>query len=224
MKKILLILLFIIICNQAYCQFNHFPSLNTSSSGGRNINSLYSNPDNKISKGVIASETSSSVYPVSIIFASVLYILSPVIMYENNKINLGLNKEISVGFGYFGEHRISFDYAYIFRKDYTQHLRAGYKYDYLLSNLRPSNNLQATSAFTFGLSYFTDFTRSGVSPDVGFGYSIRNQKLLIYPNFKFRYTYIFDKGKTNAFDLSFGLMVGIANPFSDLNIRRGHRQ
>jgi hypothetical protein len=167
-------------------------------------------------------ETSSSVYPVSIIFASVLYILTPVIMYENDKINLGLNKEFSVGFGDFGEHRISFDYAYIFRKDYTQHVRAGYKYDLLVSHLRPSNNLQTTSAFTFGLSYFTDFSRSGVSPDAGFGYSIRNHKLLIYPNFKFRYTYIFEKGKSNAFDFSFGVMVGIANPFIEKEIRR-HR-
>ncbi|MCE1166228.1 MAG: hypothetical protein LWX07_12595 [Bacteroidetes bacterium] len=166
-----------------------------------------------------ASQTSGRVYTFSVIFASIIYLLDPIIMYENNKINLGINKEFSVGFGNFGEHRISFDYAYIFRKDNSQHVRAGYKYDLLLSDLKPSNSLQASSAFTFGLSYFTDFTRSGASPEAGFGYSIRNHKFLIYPNLKFRYTYIFEKGKTNAFDFSFGVMIGIANPFIDKKIR-----
>lgn len=166
------------------------------------------------------TETTSSILPVSITIASILYVLSPVIMYENNKINLGFNKEFSVGFGFFGEHRFFVDGAYIFRKDDKFHLRLGYHYDYLVTDLIPSNSFQTTSAITSGFSYFTDFSRNGLSADAGYGYSIRNDKLLIYPNFKFRYTYIFDKGKSNIFDLSFGVMVGIANPFNDLKIRR----
>lgn len=207
MKKTLLILSAILICGNAFGQTIFHDRIYSPYTSESDVHEYY------------AARPSSRVYTVSLIFASIVYLLDPIIMYENNKINLGINKEFSVGFGNFGEHRISFDYAYIFRKDNSQHVRAGYKYDLLLSDLKPSNNLQATSAFTFGLSYFTDFSRSGASPEAGFGYSIRNQKFLIYPNLKFRYTYIFEKGKTNAFDFSFGLMIGIANPFIEKKIR-----
>lgn len=165
------------------------------------------------------AETADSFLPYSIAFASVIYLLSPILLFENDRIFLGFNKEFSVGFGDFGQHRISADYAYIFREGTSQHLRLGYKYDLLLKDLKPSNTLQTSSAITFGLSYFTDFSKSGVSPDIGIGYSIRNNKLLIYPNAKIRYTLMQDL-KGNLFDFSFGLMVGIANPFTESKIRR----
>lgn len=168
---------------------------------------------------MLVSETADSVLPYSIAFASIIYLLNPIILFENDRIHLGFNKEFSVGFGDFGEHRISADYAYIFREENTQHFRLGYKYDYLLKDIEPSNTLQTSSALTFGLSYFTDFSLSGVSPEIGIGYSIRNNKLLIYPNAKFRYTLMQDL-KGNLFDFSFGVMFGIANPFNASKIRK----
>lgn len=165
------------------------------------------------------TETADSFLPYSIAFASVIYLLSPILLLENDRIFLGFNKEFSVGFGDFGQHRISADYAYIFRDETSQHLRIGYKYDLLLKDIQPSNTLQTSSAVTFGLSYFTDFSKSGISPDIGIGYSIRNNKLLIYPNAKIRYTLMQDL-KGNLFDFSFGVMFGIANPFTESKIRR----
>ncbi len=165
------------------------------------------------------TETADSFLPYSIAFVSVIYLLSPILLFENDRIHLGFNKEFSVGFGDFGEHRASVDYAYIFRDETSQHLRLGYKYDYLLKDLKPSNTLQTSSAVTFGLSYFTDFSQSGISPEIGLGYSIRNNKLLIYPNAKIRYT-LMQSLKGNLFDFSFGVMIGIANPFSESKIRR----
>ena len=200
MKKLFIILVFIYSSNSLFCQ--SLEQYNLSSK-----------------KSLLVSETADSFLPYSIAFASIIYLLNPIILFENGRIHLGFNKEFSVGFGDFGEHRISADYAYIFREENTQHFRLGYKYDYLLKDIEPSNTLQTSSALTFGLSYFTDFSLSGVSPEIGIGYSIRNNKLLIYPNAKFRYTLMQDL-KGNLFDFSFGVMFGIANPFNASKIRK----
>lgn len=200
MKKLFIILVFIYSSNSLFCQ--SLEQYNLSSK-----------------KSLLVSETADSFLPYSIAFASIIYLLNPIILFENDRIHLGFNKEFSVGFGDFGEHRISADYAYIFREENAQHFRLGYKYDYLLKDIEPSNTLQTSSALTFGLSYFTDFSLSGVSPEIGIGYSIRNNKLLIYPNAKFRYTLMQDL-KGNLFDFSFGVMFGIANPFNASKIRK----
>lgn len=155
--------------------------------------------------------------------ASFIYLFNPVALFQNDKIGGGLTKEFSVGFGYFGEHRISGEYSYIFRSGESSMLRFGYKYDILLKDkLRPSNMLQGTSAVTLGASYFYDFLHHGVSGEMCYGYSIRNDKFLAYPHLKLRYTEVF-KG-SNIIDFSFGLMIGIANPFVDLNIRKSTHQ
>ena len=165
------------------------------------------------------SETGNSTLPIGIGVATFLYLFNPIALFQNNKIGGGLTKEISIGFGYFGEHRLATEYSYIFREGSSSHLRFGYKYDLLLkNNLTPSNLLQGTSVISFGTSYFYDFEFHGVSPEISYGYSIRNDKLLIYPNLKIRYTYL-PKG-SDIFDFSVGFMIGFANPFIDLNIRR----
>jgi hypothetical protein len=152
--------------------------------------------------------------------AAFLYIFNPAFLYENNKINSGITKEISVGFGYFGEHRAAFEYSFLFREIKMNHFRLGYKYDNLLKDISPSNMLQTSAVFTYGISYFTDLSHHGISPEISYGYSIRNHKLLIYPHLKLRYTHIFDEYKSNILDFSFGIILGIANPFNDLRIRR----
>ena len=164
------------------------------------------------------SETLSSPLPIAIGIASFLYLFNPIILFENDKIALGFTKEISVGFGYFGEHRLSFEYSYIFRKDLNSNIRFGYKYDILLkSGIKPSNLLQGIPAMTIGGGYFNNFSRPGYFAETSYGYSIRNDKLLFYPSVKLRYTYV--ANGSNVIDFSFGFIVGIANPFIDLNIR-----
>ena len=167
--------------------------------------------------------SSRGVNPTKILtysLAAFLYVFNPAFLYENDKINSGITKEISVGFGYFGEHRVAFEYSFLFRELRMNHFRLGYKYDNLTKDIKPSNMLQTSGVFSYGLSYFTDLTHHGISPEMSYGYSIRNDKLLIYPHLKLRFTYIFDDYKSNILDFSFGIVVGIANPFIDLKIRR----
>jgi hypothetical protein len=158
--------------------------------------------------------------PVALGVVGFFYLLNPIILFENDKIALGITKEISVGFGYFGENRIAFEYSFIFRDDHTSHFRLGYKRDFIMSDILPSNFLQSTGVLTLGASAFTDLDGYGVSPEVAYGFSFRNDKLLIYPHVKGRFTYTFDKPRSNIIDFSFGLIIGFANPFTDLKIRR----
>jgi len=171
------------------------------------------------------ASTSKGANPTKILtysLAAFLYLFNPALLYENDKINSGLTKELSVGFGLFGEHRVSVEYTFLFRKLKMNHFRIGYKYDHLLKNIEPSNMLQTSAVLSFGSSYFTDLSVHGISPEISYGYSIRNHKILIYPHFKLRYTYIFDNLKSNILDFSFGVIIGIANPFIDMKIRRNN--
>lgn len=164
------------------------------------------------------SQTASSTLPMAIGIATFLYFLNPIVLYENDKIGGGITKEISLGFGYFGEHRLSAEYSYIFRKDLSSNLRFAYKYDILLkSGIEPSNFLQGTPVLSFGAGYFTNFSNNGFFPEMSFGYSIRNDKLLFYPSVKIRYTYV--KNGSGILDFSAGIVLGFANPFINLHIR-----
>jgi len=164
------------------------------------------------------TESTSSIVPIGIGLASFLYLFNPIVQFENDKISSGLTKEISLGFGNFGEYRASVEYTYLFRENQKSMLRAGLKYDILLKKgIKPSNTFQGTSVFTIGGGYFTDFDRSGIFPEFSYGYSIRNDKLLFYPNIKVRYTFV-EQG-SDITDISFGIVLGFANPFMNLNIR-----
>lgn len=162
----------------------------------------------------------SSVLPLSIGLVSFIYLINPIILFENDKIAAGLTKEFSIGFGNFGEHRFSLEYSLIFRENNKHIIRAGYKYDILLKEgMEPSNLLQVTPVLSLGGGFYTNFDNNGFYPEVSYGYSFRNPKLLIYPHVKMRYT-ITGKENSNVFDFSFGIMVGLANPFIDLKIRK----
>ncbi|MBX7046314.1 MAG: hypothetical protein K1X86_10790 [Ignavibacteria bacterium] len=158
--------------------------------------------------------------PFALGVASFFYLLNPIILFENDKIALGITKEVSLGFGYFGQDRISFEYSYIFRDYSSSHFRLGYKHDFILSDILPSNFLQTTGVLTMGGGMFNDLDGWGIFPEITYGYSFRNDKLLIYPHVKGRFTYTFRGQKSNIADFSFGVMVGFANPFSELKIRR----
>jgi len=162
-----------------------------------------------------------SFLPVSIIAASIFYLINPIILYENKKLFAGITKEISIGFGDFGEHRLAGEYSLILGGNVKHYIRFSYKYDILLKdNIKPSHMFQGTSVLSLGAGYFTDFNGKGIFPEVTYGYSIRNHKLLFYPHVKIRYTYMFGKDKIDKTDISFGIIFGIANPFIDVNIRR----
>jgi hypothetical protein len=164
----------------------------------------------------------ASFLPISIIAGSIFYLINPEIMYENKKLYAGITKEFSVGFGKLGEHRFAVEYSLILGGNIRNHLRFSYKYDMLLKNIEPSHNVQGTGVVSFGAGYFTDFGNKGIYPEITYGYSLRNHKLLIYPHVKIRHTFMFDRTKPDNTDFSFGIIFGIANPFIDVNIRRDY--
>lgn len=166
------------------------------------------------------SEIANPTLPLAIYILSVFYFVNPIILYEDEKVSAGLTKEISLGFGNFGEYRAGFEYSLIFRGYQKSHIRLSFKYDNLLDNIEPSNMLQGTSVLSIGGGYFTDFNGHGFFPEISYGYSIRNDKLLFYPHIKARYTVMTEKNKSNITDVSFGILIGFANPFIDLKIRR----
>ena len=158
---------------------------------------------------------------VSIGIGAILYLINPIILYEDNIIYAGLTKELSVGFGKLGEHRVAFEYSFVFTGHISHHIRFSYKYDLLMKNkIEPSHTLQGTSVLSLGGGYFTNFTKQGVFPEFTYGYSLRNHKLLIYPHVKIRHTFMLNKGDSGITDVSFGIILGIANPFIDVKIKR----
>jgi hypothetical protein len=165
--------------------------------------------------------SSSPFTKVSIGIGSILYLINPIILYEDNDIYAGITKELSVGFGKLGEHRAAFEYSFIFAGNVSSHVRLSYKYDFLMKDkLEPSHTLQTTSVLSVGGGYFTNFNKQGIFPEITYGYSLRNHKLLIYPHVKIRHTFMFKKDEADITDISFGIILGIANPFIDVKIKR----
>lgn len=164
------------------------------------------------------TETSNATLPFVIGTLSFLYLFNPIVLLQNDKIAAGLTKEFSVGFGDFGENRFSFDYSFLFISDKKSTIRASLKHDFLLkTGIKPSNMLQGTSAISLGAGYYTNFTNTGYFPEISYGYSIRNFKLLFYPNLKVRYTFVVNG--SDVLDFSAGITIGIANPFIKSKIR-----
>lgn len=174
--------------------------------------------DLKINSPKEKTESANSTLPIAIGVASFLYLFNPVVLIENDKIAFGFTKELSLGFGYFGQHRISAEYSYIFVNSLKSRLFVGFTEDILLKKIKPSNTMQGTSVIALGSGYFTNFDRSGVYGDVSYGYSIRNDKVLFFPSVKLRFTYVHNG--SDILDVSAGIVIGLANPFMDLKIRR----
>jgi hypothetical protein len=210
-------LIFILANNsfsQSSFQFNSFGKTNYHTL----LDSIDTTPED--TNYTLPRHGSNPTIPVALGVAGFFYLLNPIILFENDKIALGVTKEFSVGFGNFGENRISFEYSLIFREAQTSHFRIGYKRDFILADILPSNFLQTTGVFTIGGGAFNDLDGWGIFPEAAYGFSFRNDKLLIYPHVKGRFTYAFRGEKSNIWDFSFGIMIGIANPFTDLKIRR----
>ena len=189
-------------------------------------NSVYS--QSEINQPLYTTTNSNVTSPapfttLSIGVVSVLYLINPIILYEDEKVYAGLTKELSVGFGKFGEQRIAFEYSFVFTGNISHHLRFSYKYDLLMKdNIKPSHTLQTTSVLSLGGGYFTNFNKQGLFPELTYGYSLRNHKLLIFPHVKIRHTFMFGKEDADITDISFGIILGIANPFVDVKIKRNY--
>ncbi len=165
--------------------------------------------------------SASSFLPVSIGIGAVLYLVNPILIYESKKFYAGLTKEFSVGWGKLGQHRTSFEYSIIISGNIRHFIRFSYKYDILLKkDIEPSHMLQGSGTVSIGGGYFTDFNGGGLFPELTYGYTIRNHKLLFYPHIKIRHTFMLRKDKPDITDISFGLIIGIANPFIDVDIKR----
>jgi hypothetical protein len=205
MQKIIInIILLLFTCSNSYSQIN-------SSTSQPNLL-----PDKE---NTINSAASSSVLYIGA--AAFLYFLNPILIYENKRIYAGITKELSAGFGKMGQHRLALEYSLIFTGNISHHFRLSYKYDLLFdSKIEPSNNLQGTSALSIGGGYFTNFDKQGIFPELTLGYSLRNHKVLIFPHIKIRHTFMFKKQDSDITDISFGIILGIANPFMDIKIRR----
>ncbi len=206
MKIFIYIFILLLTCSNIYSQAN--PTIGQS-------NSLLNNE---------ATITSPSPFTkVSIGIGTILYLINPILLYEDRKIYAGITKELSVGFGKFGEHRAAFEYSFVFTGNVSHHIRFSYKYDLLMKDkIEPSHTLQSTSVLSLGGGYFTNFTKHGIFPELTYGYSLRNHKLLIYPHVKIRHTFMFKKGDGDITDVSFGIILGIANPFIDVKIKRDY--
>jgi hypothetical protein len=165
---------------------------------------------------------SSTVLPISIGVLAVVYMLNPIVIYTEKKVYLGITKEFSVGWGKLGEHRTAMEYSMIFAGNIKHYMRFSYKYDFLLEKgIQPSHMLQGTAVLSAGAGYFTDFRgKGGVFPELSYGYSIRNHKLLFFPHIKLRHTFMLNKDHSDITDISFGIILGIANPFIDVDIKR----
>jgi hypothetical protein len=205
-KIIIKIILLLLACSNVYSQMNTAPQMQASPPYREN-----------------PAGTANSFTLFSVGAGILVYLINPIIVYEDKKIYMGLSKEFSVGFGNFGEHRTAIEYTFLFTGNISHHARLSYKYDLLFKkNMEPSHTLQGTSVLSLGAGYFTDFHKNGIFPELTYGYSLRNHKLLIYPNVKIRYTFMFRKDDFDIMDLSFGVIVGLANPFIDMKIKRDY--
>ncbi|CAF5089276.1 unnamed protein product, partial [Rotaria sp. Silwood1] len=100
--------------------------------------------------------------PAALGIAGFFYLFNPIVLLEDDKIALGVTKEVS--------------------ESGSSQFRLGFKRDLLISDIVPSHQLQASTVLTLGASAFTDLEGWGASPEVAFGFSLRNDKLLIYPH------------------------------------------
>src|SRR5690606_4171118 len=221
LKKLLLILLILLTFSAPLLQAQVNAGIDTTSIAFKDrLNFLESNELYK-PEGLPSPEfkEQNSTLPLALGLVIFLYLLNPILVFDDGA-TVGLTKEVSLGFGSFGEYRLGAEYTFLFRSLNKNQLRFSANYDYLTSDLEPSNMLQTSGVLSIGGGYFTDFDSHGFFPQVSYGFSIRNDKLLFYPHVKARYTFIDGADRNNTLDFSFGIILGFANPFIDLNIRR----
>ncbi|HMS35416.1 MAG TPA: hypothetical protein PKC91_15150 [Ignavibacteria bacterium] len=164
-----------------------------------------------------ASINSDDPVGASYIFFLLIYALNPILLYENGggKGSWGFTKEVTLGFGEFGQYRISAEYSFVDKRYNQNMLRAGIKYDILLNKKINKYDDVNSAVLTIGGGYITDFDNYGYFPEITFGYSVRylSDHLLLYPSIKLRYSIMNDS--PDMTDLSAGIILGFTNPFTE---------
>lgn len=137
--------------------------------------------------------------PVGTLIAALPFVLiNPVLVFEDSKIFWGLTKEISFSSLHFG--RFSFEYSFLFRTFYKNHLRVSYNYDFLYQ--------QGTTwlyyAISPGAGYFTDTQNKGAFAQLSTGFLVPTPVMFLHFYIKYRFTKIFTKDKSDIHDISLG--------------------
>jgi hypothetical protein len=129
---------------------------------------------------------------------TILWILNPIIVYEDNHVDIGTTKEISLMVVPFV--RIAGEYSRILRSHNKNHFRVSLNLD-----MPVSAGDFAAFLYSFGAGYFSDLKHSGYFPQASFNlllFATDNIGTNLY--IKTRYTFITQKEKTNIFDFSMG--------------------
>lgn len=128
-----------------------------------------------------------------------LALINPVIVFEDKKVFWGLTKEISIAFFPYG--RLNFEYSFLFRTFNKNHLRISYNYDFI----EKSRSDWVMFRISTGAGYFTDTKNSGSFIQGSAGYFIASPIVIFDLYLKYRFTYTFNKNKSDIHDISLGM-------------------
>jgi len=136
-----------------------------------------------------------------------ILLINPELIYENEKVNFGLTKDISLAFplmgtnDFFALSRLELEYSYIFRNERNHHLRSSLNVDIPIE----TNEFSAVM-FSVGGGYFTDFKKNGIFPQFSLSMFIpTSDKFAVNPYIKLRHTFMLDKTQSNNSDISLGV-------------------
>ena len=125
--------------------------------------------------------------------------INPILVFEDKKIFWGLTKEISIAFFPYG--RLNLEYSFLFRTFNKNHIRISYNYDFIEQN-RSDWVMYRTSA---GAGFFTDTKSNGIFAQVSPGFFIASPIVIFDLYLKYRFTYTFNKNKSDIHDISLGM-------------------
>jgi cation transport ATPase len=126
-----------------------------------------------------------------------LWLVNPIIVYEDKHVDIGLTKEVSVYIYSFV--RMAGEYSRIFRAHNKNHLRASLNLD-----MPVAVGDFAAFVYSLGGGYFTDTKHSGYFPQASFSLLLFSNHVGTNVYVKTRYTFITQKEKSNIFDFSIG--------------------
>jgi len=136
-----------------------------------------------------------------------IFPFNPMLVIEDSKAHFALTKEVSVVVGAINlKHksilnRIGAEYSFIFREERKNHMRLFYILDY------PAITEDFFAlALSPGVGYFTDFNKSGASPQISANFFIPvTHYTAVNLYFKVRHNFVFQKNEKDVSDISLGL-------------------
>jgi hypothetical protein len=144
-----------------------------------------------------------------------ILIINPELIYENEKVNFGLTKEVSFAFPLLGANnltalgRVGLEYSFIFRNERNHHLRSSLNLDIPIE----SSEFVAVTVGAGG-GYFTDFKKNGIFPQIYLGMLIPTSNYFaVNPYIKLRHTFMLDKSQSDNTDISVGVGLTLFTMF-----------